>query len=106
MGFSVGHYVVWIKRIENGNVYLKAFEVTKNDPLSVDRLKERSLIELNNPTDSIVKFGMKVNSDFTIYEGDWDKPYSARFDLCFILYNGGKEIKLIEKIFKIEVWKR
>jgi hypothetical protein len=104
-------YTIWTKKIDKGYCYLKAFEVTKNDPLSADRLKETSKIEVYNPTDSIVKFSMgksKYNDDryFTIYEGDWDKPYAARFEVWFVPENGGQERKLIEKNFKIEGWMR
>ena len=49
---------------------------------------------------------MKFSSatDFTIYEGDWGKPYAARFELWFKPVNGGHERKLIEKNYKIEGW--
>jgi hypothetical protein len=32
-------YYVWIKPKERGTIYLKAFEITQNDPLSAERLK-------------------------------------------------------------------
>ena len=104
-------YTIWTKNIEKGYCYLKAFEVTHNDPLSVDRLKERSKIEIHNPTDSIAMFSMgqtqyNVDRDFTIYEGDWDKPYAARFEVWFVPANSGQERKLVEKNFKIEGWMR
>lgn len=99
-------YAVWTRRIEKGKIYLKAFEVTENEPLSVDRLKERSIIEVYNPTDSIVKSSMKNETEFTIYEGDWGKPYAARFELWFKPDNGGKERKLLEKNYEIEGWQR
>jgi hypothetical protein len=104
-------YTIWTKKIDKGYCYLKAFEVTHNDPLSVDRLKERSKIEVYNPTDSIKMFTLgqtqyNVNRDFTIYEGDWDKPYAARFEVWFVPANGGQESKIVEKNFKIEGWMR
>lgn len=104
-------YTFWTKRIERGKIYLKAFEVTQNEPLSVDRLKESSTISVYNPTDSLVMFQMdKANSQygrpFTIYEGDWGKPYAARFELWFVPDNGGHERKLIEKNYKVEGWQR
>jgi hypothetical protein len=104
-------YAFWTKRIEKGEIYLKAFEITQNNPLSVDMLKESSTISVYNSTDSLVMFQMdKGNSQygrpFTIYEGDWGKPYSARFELWFIPDNGGQERKLIEKNYKVEGWQR
>ncbi|MDN3706528.1 hypothetical protein QW060_26370 [Myroides ceti] len=100
------------KKIESGYCYLKAFEVTHNDPLSADRLKERSKIKVFNSSDTTAKFemtareGYSAEGIFTIYEGDWDKPYAARFEVWFVPDNGGKERKLIEKNFKIEGWQR
>jgi hypothetical protein len=104
-------YVIWTRKIDKGYCYLKAFEVTENDPLSVDRLRERSRVEIFNPTDNIVKFSMgktqyNEDRDFTIYEGDWGKPYAARFEVWFVPANGERERKLIEKNFKIEGWMR
>ena len=104
-------YAFWTKRIDKGKIYLKAFEVTQNDQLSFDRLKESSTISVYNSTDSLLMFQMtKGNSgydrQFTIYEGDWGKPYGARFELWFVPDNGGQERKLIEKNYRIEGWQR
>ncbi len=104
-------YAFWTKRIDKGKIYLKAFEITQNNPLSGDRLKESSTISVYNPTDSLVMFQMdKGNSQygrpFTIYEGDWGKPFAARFELWFVPDNGGQERKLIKKNYKVEGWQR
>ena len=105
-------YAVWTRKIESGYCYLKAFEVTHNDPLSVDRLKERSRIKVFNSSDTTAMFeitareGYSAEKIFTIYEGDWDKPYAARFEVWFVPANGGQERKLVEKNFKIEGWMR
>lgn len=45
-------------------------------------------------------------ASFTIYEGDWDKPYAARFEVWFVPDSGKPERKLMEKVFKIEGWQR
>lgn len=97
-------YDLWVSSIEKGNVYLKAFEVTKNYQLSEIRLKEKTTISIFNPTDSLMKYGIK--EDFIIYEGDFGKPYAARFEIWFNPDNEGKERKLIEKNYKIEGWMR
>ena len=94
----------WSSKIEKGVIYIKAFEVTQEYPLSTDRLPERSSVRVQNETDSIIRFSTK--SHFTIYEGDWGKPYAARFEVWFKPDNGGKEKKLIEKTYKIEGWQR
>jgi hypothetical protein len=46
------------------------------------------------------------NAFFTIYEGDWGKPYAARFEVWFIPDSGAPEWKLLERVFKIEGWQR
>jgi hypothetical protein len=94
----------WTDRIESGTIYLKAFEITQEYALSTDRLPESSSIKIHNPTDSVLKFS--TTSDFTIYEGDWGKPYAARFEVWFKPDNGGQERKLLMKNYKIEGWQR
>lgn len=89
---------------EPGSVYLKAFEVTQGTPLSVERLKEKSETRMTWSTELAERFGAKAG--FTIYEGDWGKPYAARFEVWFKPDSGEAERKLAERIFKIEGWQR
>ena len=89
---------------ESGSVYLKAFEVTKGTSLSEDRLKQASETRMTWSADPAERFGAKAG--FTIYEGDWGKPYAARFEVWFKPDAGGAERKLAERIFKIEGWQR
>lgn len=97
-------YDFWIGKIESGTVYLKAFEITQEYPLSTDRLPKRSSIKVENTTNELMTF--RTGNHFTIYEGDWGKPYAARFEVWFKPNNNGQERKLIEKIYKIEGWMR
>lgn len=89
---------------EPGSVYLKAFEVTKGTPLSVDRLEGASKTRMTWSNEPSERFGAKAG--FTIYEGDWGKPYAARFEVWFHPDSGKTERKLAERIFKIEGWQR
>ena len=89
---------------EPGAVYLKAFEVTKGTPLSVDRLESSSKTRMTWSPEVSKRFGAKAG--FTIYEGDWGKPYAARFEVWFKPDSGKTERKLAERIFKIEGWQR
>ena len=89
---------------ETGRIYLKAFEVTKGTPLSETRLKERSNEWVGWSSDPNELFFS--NTDFTIYEGDWGKPYAARFEVWFQPDSGAMERKLLEKVYKIEGWQR
>jgi hypothetical protein len=89
---------------EAGAVYLKAFEITKGTPLSEDRLEASSETRMTWSADPAEKFGAK--SGFTIYEGDWGKPYAARFEVWFKPDSKAPERKLAERIYKIEGWQR
>jgi hypothetical protein len=89
---------------EPGSVYLKAFEVTKGTPLSVDELKMSSKTRMTWSTEPSERFGAKAG--FTTYEGDWGKPYAARFEVWFKPDSGKPERKLAERVFKIEGWQR
>ena len=97
-------YDFWYGKIKKGTIFLKAFEITQNVPLSKDRLPERSMLQVVNATDSIMKFHSEYH--FTIYEGDWGKPYASRFEVWFRPESGGKERKLFSKNFVIEGWQR
>ena len=104
--FSPGIYdsVIWANPGEPGMVYLRAFEVTKEHELSKPRLKRYSNERIgwsNDPTEQFFS-----NTHFTIYEGDWGKPYAARFEVWFIPDSGKPERKLLERVFKIEGWQR
>ena len=89
---------------EPGSVYLKAFEVTKGTPLSVDRLKEASKTRTTWSSQASERFGARAR--FTIYEGDWGKPYAARFEVWFRPDASQTERLLAARIFKIEGWQR
>lgn len=104
--FQPGLYdsIIWLNPGEPGMLYLKAFEVTKGTPLSANRLKEASNEWIGWSDDPEEKFFS--NTHFTIYEGDWGKPYAARFEVWFVPDSGDPERKLMEKVFKIEGWQR
>lgn len=89
---------------EPGSVYLKAFEVTRGTPLSVDRLPDASQARLGWSANAGEKFAAKAG--FTIYEGDWGKPYAARFEVWFVPASGNPERLLAQRVFKIEGWQR
>jgi hypothetical protein len=95
-------YEFWTSKIDSGTIYIKSYEVTQNYPLSTESLPQNSSVKIFNPTDSIVKVG--TTKHFTIYEGDWGKPYAARFEIWYKPAIGGQEKKLFEKNYKIEGW--
>jgi hypothetical protein len=86
----------------NGTIFLKAYELTQELELSPDRLKDRSAIEVFK-SDTVKVHRLLRN--FTIYEGDWGKPYAARFEVWFENADG-KSAKLTETNYIIEGWMR
>ncbi len=97
-------YKFWIGRIEKGSIYLKAYEVTQNTPLSQSSLEKASIMDIENPTDSLTAYSH--DASFTIYEGDWGKYYAARFEVWFRPASGTSERMLVKKNFLIEGWMR
>ena len=95
---------LWCNPGEKGVVYLKAFEITKGTPLSVGRLKNATVNVSGwsgNPEEQFCS-GMH----FTIFEGEWNQFYGARFEVWFKPDKGGAERKLFEKNYKIQGWTR
>ncbi len=105
-GMQPGIYnlVLRINPGEPGLVYLKAFEATKGTRLSEGRLKGASNERIGWSNDPEEKF--LYENEFTIYEGDWGKPYAARIEVWFCPDSGRTERKLMERVCKIEGWMR
>lgn len=103
--YQPGQYVyeIWLGKIDSGIVYLKVYEISRNTRLSEGRIKETSRIDVFNPAEKLKKFESK--GAFTIYEGDWGKPYGARIEVWYQT-NAGKERKLSEKNYLVEGWQR
>ncbi|MCW0220479.1 MAG: hypothetical protein OJI67_19280 [Prosthecobacter sp.] len=89
---------------EPGRIYLKAFEITRDYHLSSDRLKKATNEWIGWSNDPNEQFLSETH--FTIYEGDWDQFYGARFEVWFQPDSRADERKLLERNFKIEGWMR
>jgi hypothetical protein len=101
---GVFEYDLWLGKIAPGTVYLQAYEITQNHKLSAERLRLSSLMTVGNQTDSMKRFESRYT--FIIYEGDWGKPYAARFEVWYRPERGGKERRLLSKNYIIEGWQR
>ena len=97
---GIYRYMATVNPGEEGEVYLRAYEVTKGTRLSADRMKQRTLEKVTGGGEQIIGIG----KEFTIYEGDWGKYYAARIEMWFIPTNGGKPRKLKEKLFRVQGW--
>ncbi|MBQ7178594.1 MAG: hypothetical protein IJS08_14360 [Victivallales bacterium] len=105
-GMQGGIYegLLWCNPMERGTVYLKAFEITKGTQLSSVRLKDSS--NCVPGWSSIPQEQFFSIMQFTIYEGEWEQFYGARFEVWFKPDDGSKERKLLEKNYKIQGWQR
>jgi len=86
--------------IESGYFYIKAFELTSNDRLSGDRMKERSKIKVKTLGKE------QYEGEFTIYEGSWGDKYGSRIELWFQPSKGKNEYKITERNYIVEGWMR
>ena len=93
-------YQATINVDEEGEVYLRAYEVTKGTRLSADRMRQCTTEKITGKGEHTIGVG----KEFTIYEGDWGKFYAARLEIWFVPANGGKPRKLKEKLFKVQGW--
>ena len=105
-GFQGGiyNYEAWVNPGEPGEVYVRAYEVTKGTRLSESRMKQasRQCVGWSDCPDE--KFF--AASGFTIYEGDWGAYYAARIELWFVPANCGDERKLAERVYRVDGWER
>lgn len=92
-------YFTNYKPTEKGSFYTKAFEITSNDHLSADRMKNKSEIIVEN-LEAKLRYG-----EFTIYEGSWGDKYGARIELWFKPLNGN-EYKITQRNYIVEGWMR
>lgn len=97
---GIYEYYFWYKPSEKGKLYLKAFEISQNIPLSEQEIKDRSSIDVKS-NDSLQLF----HKVFTIYEGDWGKFYGSKISVYFKPDNKPEQ-KLIEKNYIVEGWMR
>ena len=99
---GIYEYSFFYPKLPEGTICLQCYEVTKNLPLSSERLRRASRYEVNG-TDH---FACLVDSKrFTIYEGDWGSYDAARIEVWF-RDKQGNERKLLEKIYAVEGWMR
>ena len=97
---GIYEYYFLFKPKEKGKLYLQAFEITKNIPLSEESIKETTMIEIKS-NDSLQLF----HKEFTIYEGDWGKFYGSKISVYFKPDNKPEQ-KLVEKNYIVEGWMR
>lgn len=104
-GFQGGiyKYDFYYPSLPAGTIFLRCFEAGKNEPLSVDRIKESSSVNIP----AINSFSKIVDKrEFTIYEGDWEEYYAVRVEVWHRDRATHNEQKLIEKNYLMDGWMR
>jgi len=96
-------YTFYYPELLSGTIYLRCFEVSKNEELSARRLKEATSVDFHRHN----KFGKIVdNQKFTIYEGDWGEYYAVRVEVWYHDPVKKEERMLMSKIYRMEGWMR
>ena len=96
-------YSFYYPELLSGTIYLRCFEVSKNEELSARRLKEATSVDFHRH----FKFGKIVDmQQFTIYEGDWGEYYAVRVEVWYHDPVKKEERMLMSKIYRMEGWMR
>lgn len=99
---GIYEYSLYWPALEDGEVYLRCFEVTQNVELSVEQIRRRTARQVSGHQE----FGQIVDQkDFTIYEGDWEEYYAVRVEVWHKPTHG-KPHKLMQKVYRMEGWMR
>ncbi len=101
-GYGGYDFYMWHKPTEKGEIYIKAFETTKNQRLSERKLTNRTKNTISELSDDYKLF----TGSTVIDEGTFEKYYPVRFELWFKSAEDGTEKKLIEKSYLIDGWDR
>ena len=98
-----GNYSFYYPELLSGTIYLRCFEVSKNEELSARRIKESTSVDFHGHN----KFGKIVDMQrFTIYEGDWGEYYAVRVEVWYHDPVKKEERMLMSKIYRMEGWMR
>ena len=100
---GIYNYSFYYPALLSGTIYLRCFEVSKNEELSAKRLKESTSVDFHRHN----KFGKIVDmQQFTIYEGDWGEYYAVRVEVWYHDPVKKEERMLMSKIYRMEGWMR
>ena len=100
---GIYNYSFYYPELLSGTIYLRCFEVSKNEELSARRLKEATSVDFHGHN----KFGKIVDMQrFTIYEGDWGEYYAVRVEVWYHDPVKKEERMLMSKIYRMEGWMR
>ena len=104
LGSGMGGYAfyMWHQPLEKGEIYIRAFEITKEIPIGNPELSD----ETRNLINSLSNTYQVYKGVYLIHEGALEIYYPVRFELWFRSAETGKEKKLTEKSYLIDGWDR
>ncbi len=85
----------------SGKLYAKVYDVQSGKQLSADRIAPVSQRLMDWSPNGLTYF--HYGAEITVYEGDWDHKYKARFELWFV-DESGHETKMAEMSRMINGW--
>ena len=96
-------YDLYYDALSAGEIFLRCYEATRDIPLSEERIPEESRVSINSTTSFSKLISRKK---FTIYEGDYGDYYAARIEVWHRNAETKREMKLLEKVYRVEGWMR
>ena len=97
---GIYYYATNIRPESDGEIYLKVFEVTSEDRLSEESIRQSTVQPVY--ADSNLAYAR----EFTIYEGSWGDKYGARIELWYRAAGDEQEQLIIQKNYIVEGWMR
>ena len=101
-GYSGYDFYMWHKPSEKGELFIKAYELTKNTRLSEWKLNNRTKNKISELSNEYKLYEGRTVID----EGTFENFYPTRFELWFKSESSGIEKKLTEKNYVIDGWDR
>ena len=98
---GIYEYGVWYQAQEEGYLYIRVYEYTKNQELSRERLRKKSRTYVS--PSNLHNF---YRGRFTVYEGDWGDYYAARVELWFDPASEKQGFEILEHNYIIQGWMR
>ncbi len=101
-GWAGYNFYMWHKPDEEGELYVKAIELTQKVKLSESRLQEKTKNIIKSKSDNFKLYEGKS----LIYEGTFENYYPVRFEMWFRSKKNNEEKKLAENYYLIDGWDR
>ena len=95
-------YLLAAKQLKIGRGYKTHPKNLLKSYISKEKLIETTIIQIKTYTSHI----HKSSNEFVIYEGDWGKPYIARFEVWYKDEKSNNDSMIMCKNYIIEGWQR